>query len=97
MPMKRDVRGSVTYFDIDNITTFVDFHVDRQRDASIFLEVACEQMARTAAITFRICHCRSGGTDEMTVLILKKRSLVKRSGLRNEQGIIEETIQEIHQ
>ena len=45
-----------TDFDVDDVTTFVDFHIGGQRDASILLEVSSEEMTRTTTITFGICH-----------------------------------------
>lgn len=46
----------ITNFDVDDVAAFVDLHVGRQRDAAILLEFAREQVARTATVTFGICH-----------------------------------------
>ena len=49
-----------TDFDVDNVSPFVDLHVGGQWNSSILLEVACEQMTRTTAITFGVDHSSNG-------------------------------------
>lgn len=60
--------NSTISFDVDDVTTFVYFHVDRQRNATILLEIAGEQVTRTTTITLWIGHS-SSGTDETKVFI----------------------------